>query len=74
MLFLVLKSTFWKVIFTMDNLEAFTLVSAGKKRMYYSMAVVWNKVMARSLKKCEIMQKKRLRINSAAKVLSHIFI
>lgn len=72
--FLVLKSTFWKVKFTVCNLEVFALVSAAKKKMYYSKAVVWNKVMARSLKKCEIIQKRRLRINGTAKMLSHICI
>jgi len=51
------------------NLEVSALVSAGKEEMYYSKAVVWNKVMARSLKKCELIQKKRLRINSTPKML-----
>lgn len=42
--------------------------------MYYSKTVVWNKVMPTSLKKCKIIEKKKLRKNSTGKMLSYICI
>lgn len=62
---------FWKSKFTVYDLKVFGFLSAGKQKVCYSKAVVWNKATAGSLKKCEI-QKKILIINSTAKILSLI--
>lgn len=51
--------------------EGFALFSAGvKTNIYYSKDVVWHKIIAGILKKCDLIQQKRLRISSTAAMVS----